>query len=322
MRVGGIEMNFLLNDLSFHGQFASLLDFKVAIDRLMNMRNLARSFGRELHCHRGLTHVNVMNNMTMQQAVAQFSVDQQRAIRLWITKSGPFWEDDRKHCLDEWLEHAGDVVTDTAVGEVAWCQRHGGDAQALVSLSPSNWNFSPVSVDWVAEDGAKQTIQVVNYWDCNALKWALEQAPSSLKSWLDLKERAEVLCKNITFSHDAFEPLNGTPFMLSAAKRLLFILEKLDKLKVCFDENGQRTAEGNEIYQNFFTGVISDSSESEKNEFRKEMTFRNPTAATQMLFCPWHGKVKTPQLRIHFSYPVRADEPLYVVYVGPKITKR
>ena len=51
------------------------------------------------------------------------------------------------------------------------------------------------------------------------------------------------------------------------------------------------------------------------------MTFKHPTDASKTLFCPWHGKVQTPQLRVHFSWPVRADEPLYIVYVGPKITK-
>ena len=41
------------------------------------------------------------------------------------------------------------------------------------------------------------------------------------------------------------------------------------------------------------------------------------------LFCPWHGKVSTRTLRIHFSPgQIRASDPLYVVYVGPKLTKR
>jgi len=52
------------------------------------------------------------------------------------------------------------------------------------------------------------------------------------------------------------------------------------------------------------------------------MTFRHPEKADETIFCPWYGKVGTPQLRVHFSWPVRADETLYVVYVGPKITKR
>ena len=52
------------------------------------------------------------------------------------------------------------------------------------------------------------------------------------------------------------------------------------------------------------------------------MTFGPPEHADRTLFFPWHGKVQTPQLRVHFSWPVRADKHLYVVYVDPKITKR
>lgn len=79
------------------------------------------------------------------------------------------------------------------------------------------------------------------------------------------------------------------------------------------------------MFQLHFTGDkawFSDSSSTEKSDFRKELTFRHPMNAGEYLFCTWHGKVKTPQLRIHFSWPIRASDPLYVVYIGPKITKQ
>ena len=87
----------------------------------------------------------------------------------------------------------------------------------------------------------------------------------------------------------------------------------------------------NEIYQNYFTGkkegggrgsLFSDSSDSEKVEFKQKLTFVHPGKDKQTLFCSWHGKVQTPQLRIHFSSRILATEPLYIVYVGPKITKQ
>jgi hypothetical protein len=53
------------------------------------------------------------------------------------------------------------------------------------------------------------------------------------------------------------------------------------------------------------------------------MTFPHPERVGETLFCPWHGKVQTPQIRIHFSgTTIRHDQPLYVVYIGPKIAKR
>ncbi len=132
------------------------------------------------------------------------------------------------------------------------------------------------------------------------------------------------------FAADAFAYLEGCPFVSGAAYRLLFILDTLHRFKSCFDSDGRRTAEGHEIYRDFFAGkkgeggrgaVFSDSSDSEKSKFKQEMTFGHPEKTGKTLFCPWHGKVQTPQLRVHFSWPVRADEALYVVYVGPKITK-
>ena len=37
---------------------------------------------------------------------------------------------------------------------------------------------------------------------------------------------------------------------------------------------------------------------------------------------PSHGKVRRGMLRLHYSWSGKAGEPVYVVYVGPKITKR
>ena len=117
----------------------------------------------------------------------------------------------------------------------------------------------------------------------------------------------------------------GHPFVPSAAERIRVLLHTLDRFKGCFNEQGQRNDEGHALYANHFSvqkGWFSDSSDAEKNEFHAELTFPHPQRPGETLFCPWHGKVKTPQIRIHFSWPVRANEPLYVVYVGPKRTKR
>ncbi|MCY3818840.1 MAG: hypothetical protein OXH52_05670 [Gammaproteobacteria bacterium] len=55
------------------------------------------------------------------------------------------------------------------------------------------------------------------------------------------------------------------------------------------------------------------------NDLSVRERFRDPMAS---LFCPWHGKVSRLTLRLHFSWPVEAGRPIYVVYAGPKITSR
>lgn len=323
-------MGLLLNDLSLHGQFPDTASFRDAIERVMTIRSIARQFGWHVHCNRNLLHARVTMDKSMQHAVQALKKEERSALMQWLTQHGPFWEDARNHQRDDWFEWNDTIVTDTAAGEAAWCCLN-GIKRRLVSITPSDWQFSPVCIDWVSETNARTTAEVANYWDPAVIKATLKAVPAPLVSWRQLEALTTARFTQLTFAVDAFAPLEGYPFVSSAAQRLLFILDTLNRLKSCFDADGQRTPEGHEIYQNFFTGrkgdggrgaLFSDSSDEEKAEFKKELTFKHPENSEETLFCSWHGKVQTPQLRVHFSWPIRADTPLYVVYVGPKITKQ
>ena len=130
---------------------------------------------------------------------------------------------------------------------------------------------------------------------------------------------------SLTITEDCFAPLASLPFAKSAADRLLALLSVLDRLACAFDDKGARNAEGRHIYTDYFTGdraLFSDSSDTEKRKSRDELTFPHPENPITSLFCPWHGKVSHMTLRLHFSWPIVAGKPVYVVYAGPKITKR
>ena len=316
-------MDLLFNDLSIHGQFPDVAAFRGAIGRVMEIRDLARRrYGRELQCHRNVAHAPVTRDSSMPQAIQGLSKDERSTLMQWLTRSGPFWEDFRRHGDDDWLECKGEVVTDTAAGEAAYRLFHGIEC-GLVSMDPSSWLLSPLPVEWHDSKPTK-SIGVPNYWDADGLTAALDAAPVSLASWTDLEMAARRRCPDLTFSPNCFDPLRGHPFGTGAAQALLSLLTILQDLKNCFDERGQRTPEGNEMYRKHFTGEkarFSNSSDTEQAKFKRELTFPHPTDPGKPLFCPLHGKVKTPQLRIHFS-SVRAAEPLYVVYLGPKITRR
>jgi len=323
-------MDLLVNDLSFHGQFRDLASFRGAIGTLMAIREIARRFGRTMYSHRNIAQALVTPTMPMPQAVQGLTHEERRAVLQWLTQYGPFWEDARHHQPEDWLECNGDIVTDTAVGEAAWCCLNGID-RGLVSLTPSNWNFSPVSVDSVSDSGEKRAVGVTNHWDSAKVETVLQGAPLPLSSWQQLETLAKVRCTEVTFATNAYNPLIGYPFISSAAQRVLIILETLNRFKSCFDERGERTPEGHRMYQEFFTGkkgsggrgaLFSDSSDTEKIKFKAELTFKHPADTSKTLFCPMHGKIQTPPLRVHFSSPIRSDEPLYVVYIGPKITKQ
>ena len=323
MQIGADKMGFLVNELSLHGQFADLISFKAAIGRLMAIREIVNTSGRDLYCHKSMAQADVMQNMAMPQAIKALPKNEQRALMAWLTKNGPYWTDNPKHGPNDYLECNHNIVTETAVGEAGWCRLTGIERE-LVSITPSNWTYSPIVVDRITDTGPTETTEVVNHWDAAALKAILRLAPTPLSSWNQLAQQSIADLTNLTFAADAFVPLNGHPFVSGAARQLRVILGTLNQFKTCFDPSGQRTPEGNTIYQDLFTGnaTFTDSSDTDKDKFRTEMTFKDPGDASETIFCPWHGKVQTPQLRVHFSYPVSAKNPLYIVYVGPKITKR
>ena len=319
-------MELLANERSIHEQFHDIASFRDALARLVSMRHVARRFGLEVYCHRELLNASPMPDTPMRQAVGRLSDEKRRAAMTWLTRAGPFWDDVRRHGADDWLECRGDIVTDSAIGEAAFRTLDGVEC-GLVSVTPSDWDFSPVEVVWrrEAEKLEDRRAKVDNWRDAGALENGLRDAAPPFRSWGALRLVSENRFENLTFAEDCFEPLDGVPFAESSAKRLHMLLETLNRLAGAFDADGVRTTEGQRIYQDCFTGdsaLFSDSSVTEKRQFRKEMTFPHPDSSGKSLFCPWHGKVSHMTIRLHFSWPIRAGEQVWVVYAGPKITKQ
>lgn len=317
-------MDLLINDLSLHGQFADLAAFRDSIRRIMLIRAIARRHMHSLYCHRGLVNRQVTAHDAMPSAVQALPLNEQRAVMSWLSQHGPFWDDDRLHDGGDWYERVGDIVTDTALGEAAHCAFHGID-RALVSLDPSDFIHDPVAVERVLDDGSRAAVDVRNYWAPTTIEAHLAATPAPLTCWLALEKLSITRFENLEFSEDAFQPLRAQPFKQGVAERILTCLEVLHRLKQCFDEDGSRTEAGHHLYQQHFVGDkawFSDSSATEKTEFKDELSFPHPDESGGRLFCSWHGKVKSPQYRLHFSWPVTAAAPVYVVYVGQKITKK
>ena len=323
-----LRVEIFANDLSIRRQFRDLPTFRAAIARLMAMRNAARRFDRNIHCHRTLVNVEPIPGMSMQQAVQHLAISDRRALMVWLTNEGPFWDDLQQHKGDDWLECRGEIVTDFAPGEAAYRTLHGIEC-GLASATPSSWDFSPIEVIWrrgEAEGLDARSATLENWRDAATLENWLQDAAPPIQSWADLQSFSTTQFRNLTFSDNCFEPLTGVPFVKSSADRILLLLDILDRFANAFDADGARTPEGHQIYQDYFTGIgnnawFSDSSDSEKRHFRRKLTYPHPVDAKKSLFCTWHGKERRMTLRLHFSWPIQAGEPIYVVYAGPKLTK-
>ena len=291
----------------------------------MNMRRVARRFEREVHCHSAILSRDALQGELLQKAIGWLSRDERRAAMQWWTRGGPFWAVDRRHGAADWFECRGEIVTDDALGEAAYRAATGFECDTI-SFTPSDWTLSPLEVTWRREaEGRKdRRVEIHNSWEVSELSQRLNDAAPPVLSWNDLRTASERQFANLTFGPECFDPLHGLPFSSACATRIRVLLDILDHFAVAFEPDGRRSTEGRRIYQDYFTGsnaLFSDSSDTEKREFKKDLEFRHPDQPAEALSCAWHGKVRRMTLRIHFSWPIRLDRPLYVMYIGQKITR-
>ncbi|MBK6530177.1 MAG: hypothetical protein IPF99_11400 [Deltaproteobacteria bacterium] len=319
-------MHVGFNELSLHGQ-VPLADAPKILAMMLECREMVRRFGGALRLRREVLSRPLGGTITLLDFIQRIpSQDSRKRLLLsWLTKEGPFLEDSREHLPDTLYECLGVVVTDWTLAELA--HRHGisgGASISAVSLHPSNMDTNPLEVIRRYDEDSAVAVAVHNHTDARALGSWLAAIERPMQSWKDLVLRARRECSSLYFSNDAFDSLESQSFFPGAASSLLDVLTVLERLKRSIGPDGARSAEGQEIYQNHIMRQLAcstDSSEGEKSKFRDQLTFAHPERHGEKLFCPWHGKVQTPQMRVHYSDPITYDEPLYIVYVGPKLTK-
>lgn len=319
-------MDFFVNDVSLHGQFAHAHAFREAFDHVQSCKKILLQYQRRLFVSRQIIDRQVCVGQTFRQAV-QATGDRNfiQLVMIWIAKNGPFIEDEQIGDPDEYLSLPhGEVVTDTALGAAAFHQFQGYDA-GLVSFAPSNFTYTPVEVHWHRSDSNIEIGEVLNFWEVQALKTHLDRQQAMPQTWREMTHQLPKRFPNLIFLDGFDRYLDGEPFNPYVVERIFVLLDVLNRLKECFDIHGQRTPEGEELMNNYFyrtNARFSDSSESEKNDprWRAAMTFRTPEG--NAIQCFWHGKIKSSQYRIHFTYPIVSDQPLYIVYIGPKLTRK
>ena len=309
-------MDLILNELSIEGQFFNSGELGESIRRVTLMRNAAKRFGVEVYCHANTVNRHVRPETTLIQALPR---DQRMYITSWLTRQGPFWEEARLHSPNEWYECDGEPVTEKGLAEAAYCVENGIDLRTL-SFAPSSWERSPITVTHRENDSVSRDIPVLNYWDMVELEPVLIQAEPAPKSWNELEDAVRRRFTNLNFTADSFSHLDGQTFTPGVAGKIFSRLNALDKL---WAVGGLASDEGRRIYENRFMGDMawfSDSSDTEKRRFRRDLTVR---LGGDDVFCPWHGKLRLQrrqQFRIHFTWPVPPGGQLHVVYLGLKIT--
>jgi len=319
-------MEWHINDLSLDGQFSKSESFCAVLQDLIQLRRSNSIVRSQLYCSRWLHLRQVTPTIDLRQAVLTTKErDFRNSVLQWINKSGPFWDDNRQHNQDDYFEYQSHDVTDQGLGEASR-RELAGIAAGVFSFQGSPLQFITNSL--LVQQGLSEEpldfIDIVNCWTTEQLIQSIQNS-KTYYCWQDVRVEIKDRFEGLIISDDVMDLLLPTPFSQQVMKRIFELLHVLNKLVMQSNANGKLSESGMDLFQEHFTGGkawFTGESETNKQNFEREMTFSDPVDMSEKIFCHWHGKIKTPQIRIHFQWPrPTGQSKIKVVYIGPKITK-
>lgn len=315
-------MAWYINDLSLTGQYQDASAFLVNLKRLMRQRQQIPILMRELLCSKSLHTRPVTPTHNFREAVSTDKAFVQPVLA-WLTKNGPFWDDIRQSNSEDYFEYAGQDVTDQGLGESARCQL-AGKVSCSVSFSDGGFNFTPVVIVQGLPEEPISVITIENIWDHLQLQNSALAAIPSPHNWQQMLEQSQIRFDRLVFSPKCIDQLTMQPFSAYVVERIFELLRVLNEFMECRNPDGTNTSRNQEIIDQHFSGDkawFSDESLTNKRNFENELSFPDFEAPGNKVFCSWHGKIKSPQFRVHFEWPVASNLKLRVFYIGPKISK-
>lgn len=318
-------MQWIINELSLEAQFTDLDDFENKIGKLLCLKHQHAQLKANLLAARGeLNRIVLFNNLTFSEIVSKkINKNLRKQILSWLDKNGPFWTDQRVPHHDDYFSYQSRDVTDLGLGE---CAR-----RKIGSLEISAYSFSgvfsqtPLAVDHGLPEDPQGQYLIDNIFDIESLQQSANCALPKPHNWDVALTRLIEQFPNLMISDQVFQQMFPVPFGIGIYDAIVDRCRVLSEFIDSRDKNGRNTPRSQECLDQYFGGEKAwfvNSSETERAQFKSALTFADLIDQRPKLF-PYHGRIKNPQLRIHFEWPIaQSQKQIQIVYIGPKLTKR
>lgn len=292
---------------------------------LASCRARAVTIGRTLNCSRNICARHVAHGETLLQALQKYEDKSKRRILLeWLNKAGPFWSDDRVKAEDDCFHYEAMDITDEALAEAARRNICGSETSTF-SFEKGGFDSSPLIITHGLLEDPIGIVPLHNFTEKVGLERSIQAATPLPQSWEEMLQLAKDNFPLIYFAPECIAMLRNQPFSTYASERFMELCRVLNELVGSRTDTGAWTIQGQKLIDDHFSGGkawFSDESEQNKADFKKQLTFADPKRPGESVFCPFHGKVKTPQYRLHIEWPITKSMPqARVFYFGPKITR-
>ena len=303
---------FFFNDLSIHNQFADKKAFLAALEMFKNVRTAVTGANHIFYVHRNILLRDACGVSFRKAVLMHCNVNQIKQVMSWVDKSANFLPDEETFLPSDRFECDGVDVSSSAIAECAYRCLIEGDV-LLTSLNPSEYNKSPIKVI-VNCSGDAECVELENLYKLPNLDKRISEIKAPIATWEVLIEQINAL-PSVDVSSNVIDQLAAEPFARNIAEECYRRARALSEMAQC------KTIEAfNVLYVKYCTGDswFSDSSDTEKKDFKSKLTF---TVNGSKKLCPFHGKVKIRQFRIHTDKVASFGNDITIVYIGPKLTK-
>jgi len=318
-------MEWILNDLSLNNQFSDVDDFVERMTSFLKAKSDNKILEKQLSCSTEIGNIEIFRGVTFSQVVMTMAPRNVRSqILSWASKNGPFWSDERTDNQDDYFEYESIDVTDQGLGE---CSRRACNDECVNSYSfEGKFSKSPLTVQHGLEEDPLGLYDINNIWGMADLEASAEDAIPQPTCWAEAIDRLKGRFSCLLLSDLVYEQMAPVPVPYSEGnfEGLVERFRILEKYFLGRTDPDVLDKSISELLNTFFKGKkawFSDSTDDECRRFKNELTFKDLFDGKSKQF-PFHGKIKTPQLRIHFEWPIPPErELIQVVYIGPKLTK-
>jgi len=317
-------MDCFIHDLSLNGQFQTPQEFLQEIKALLDLRDRYPIVRDSLYCTRALSSRPATATQNLREVAGGAQRDLRLRIINWLMTKGPFLDNSRLQHADDYFECDGHDVTDQGAGEAA--RRLSAKlASCMLSFPGGGYDSPSLEIHHGIPENRLGRYEIANFWQHDALRIALNQAQAKPQNWSSALSQASQRFPDLLISPEILVTLQRESFSSYVAERIFELLGILQEF-IAVRDKGSYSQRNWELIDHHFSGNkawFTDESDSNKREFAEQLSFVDPYANGAKIFCPWHGKIKTPQFRIHFTpWPLSTtDKKIKVLYIGPKITK-
>lgn len=318
-------MNWFVHDDSIDSQFSTPQEFLAHLESLLRLRIAMPVIRERLRCSRSIGERLATPTVTFRQILISCPNPTLRRLALdWIDSRGPFLDEAAQTVPDNYFEWTGIDVTNGGAGEAARRILNGLDA-ATYSFGGASADYSPLSVDHGVDGDRLGIIPVENLWQLPSLQLAGLAAIATVSNWEQALAYFRAKFPGLLFGDNLIYFLRRETFTVNLVENILSKLGKLQEFVDSRKADGTNSPLTEQLISDHFCGDkawFTDESDTNKSKFKEQLTFIDPLDGKATIFCPFHGKIKTPQYRIHFPWPLLpGDARLRIVYIGPKITK-